>query len=104
MRKRTGRMPSVEEAKAERERLNQPENFRDSLSYGAEYFGMMLDQFNGDVSFASAAYRSGPGAVRQFLRTGNINELRRDAAADEDPAARLALGGYRPTGVDMVRG
>ena len=37
-----------------------------NINGGTSYLAQMLDEFDGDVRLASAAYNAGPGAVRKY--------------------------------------
>ena len=65
-------------------------NLRDpvaNLEGGARYLRMQLDQFNGDLARALAAYNAGPGSVR---RAGGIPKIAETQAYVAAIMARLA--------------
>ncbi|MBQ7705830.1 MAG: lytic transglycosylase domain-containing protein [Selenomonadaceae bacterium] len=43
-----------------------PYDEKENIEGGAHYIRQMLDQFNGNVSKAVAAYNAGPGAVQKY--------------------------------------
>jgi soluble lytic murein transglycosylase-like protein len=47
-------------------RVSNPFNPANNISGGARYLSMLLDEFNGNVSLAAAAYNAGSGAVRKY--------------------------------------
>lgn len=43
-----------------------PDNTEENIKGGVKYLALMLDQFNGDITLATAAYNAGPAAVSKY--------------------------------------
>jgi soluble lytic murein transglycosylase-like protein len=55
-------------------RVGNPFNPEENIRGGTQYLRMMLDQFNGDLQLALAAYNAGPGRVQSLGRVPRIPE------------------------------
>jgi len=70
----------------------------ENIRFSADYFGAMMDKFEGDVPLALAAYNAGPGAVMEyggvppFEETQNYIEKIMGSPGAEVPPSRS----YRP--------
>ncbi len=54
--------------------VKNPFNPEENIEGGARYLRYLLDKFNGDLTFAIAAYNAGPGTIEKFGGTPPIPE------------------------------
>ena len=64
-----------------------------NLNGGARYLRQLLDQFNGDVEMALAAYNAGPGRVRSSGGVPAIAETRNYVASIVRRVSSVSTGG-----------
>lgn len=69
-----------------------PTDLRGNVDGGAAYLGQLLEQFDGDLVLALAAYDAGPEAVRRFGGVPPYPETRAYVAAVLDRLAQMEIG------------
>lgn len=69
-----------------------PTDLRANVDGGAAYLGQLLQQFDGDLVLALAAYDAGPEAVRRFGGVPPYPETRAYVAAVLDRLAQMEIG------------
>ncbi|GJL57491.1 MAG: murein transglycosylase [Nitrospirales bacterium] len=82
--KKVGRQLGLENSDSDRNALDKPNR---NIQLGTYYLGQLLNEFQGNIIYAVAAYNAGPQAVKRWIRQNG----------HRDPDEFIELIGYRET-------